>query len=87
MKVRVPVDVGEALWAICEAKGYVARRANAPAGAESFEQARHFRSVFSTAGDCQILRTGLLAKLAEPTLAAAPAVQRSGERSHEVKSE
>lgn len=60
---RQAVDVAEALWELCVTQGYVSRKTIA-GGTEQFEQARHFRSVFSTASDCQILRSGLLAKLA-----------------------
>lgn len=61
---RQAVDVAEALWEVCVAKGYVTRKAIV-GGTEQFEQSRHFRSVFSSASDCQILRGGLLAKLAQ----------------------
>jgi hypothetical protein len=60
---RQAVEVAEVLWEVCVAQGYVSRKAIA-GGAEQFEQARHFRSVFSSASDCQALRNGLLAKLA-----------------------
>lgn len=67
---RAAVEVAEALWEVCVAQGYVTRKTIA-GGSEQFEQARHFRSVFSSALDCQILRSGLLAKLAQPVSLAA----------------
>ena len=60
---RAAVELSEALWEVCMAQGYVTRKTIA--GGEPFEQARHFRSVFGTASDCQILRNGLLARLAK----------------------
>jgi hypothetical protein len=62
---RSALEFAEALWTVCEAKGYVSRKVVA-GGAEGFEQARHFRSIFSSAADCQQLRDALLAKLAQP---------------------
>jgi hypothetical protein len=59
-------EVAETLWEVCVAQGYVSQTAIA-GGTEQFEQVRHFRSVFSTASDCQVLRSRLLAKLAQPT--------------------
>jgi hypothetical protein len=70
---KMALELAEALWVICEAKGYVARRANVPVGTETYEQTRHFRSVFSAAGDCQILRAGLLAKLSAQSVVGAAA--------------
>jgi AIPR protein len=58
------IEFAEELWTVCEAKGYVSRQ-SAVGGVEGFEQARHFRSVFSSATDCQQLRGALLAKLAQ----------------------
>lgn len=85
---KTVVDLAGALWAICEAKGYVARHANVPAAGEPYQQARHFRSVFSTAGDCVILRTGLLAKLAgQATVAPITHGSPPGQQSDEVNSE
>lgn len=75
---RAAVEYAEAMLEVCEANGFVSRRANAPSGMEPYEQARHFRSIFSAAGDCQVLRNGLLARLAQPvgqTGAAAPGNQ------------
>lgn len=57
------IEFAEELWNVCETQGYVSRRLNV-GGVESFEQPRHFRSVFSSAFDCKQLRSGLLAKLA-----------------------
>jgi hypothetical protein len=58
------IEFAEELWTVCEAKGYVSRQ-SAMGGVEGFEQARHFRSIFSSAADCQQLRGALLAKLAQ----------------------
>lgn len=66
---RAAVEIAEALWEVCVAQGYVTRKTIA-GGTEQFEQSRHFRSVFSTASDCQTLRSSLLAKLAQPDLKA-----------------
>jgi hypothetical protein len=44
---------------LCEEKGYVSRQVTGEEG----ETVRSFRSVFSSAADCQSLRGGLLAKL------------------------
>lgn len=60
---RQAVEVAEVLWEVCVTQGYVTRK-TIVGGTEQFEQDRHFRSVFSTALDCQVLRNGLLAKLA-----------------------
>ena len=51
-------DYAEKLWTVCEEKGYVTR-----SGPNLYMAPRHFRSVFSAAGDCEILRSGLLSKL------------------------
>lgn len=60
-------EYAEKLWTVCESKGIV--RAKEGGG---WEVARHFRSVFSAASDCQILRNGLLALMvARPTTAPA----------------
>lgn len=63
---RCSIELAEALWSVCESQGFVSRRADNPAGADSYEQPRHFRSVFSSPADCQRLRDGLLAGLAGP---------------------
>jgi AIPR protein len=52
---RCAVELAERLWTVCEDQGYVSR------GSES--QVRHFRSVFSSAVDCEQLRRGLLQAL------------------------
>ena len=67
---QATVEYSEALFETCEATGFVSRRVNAPSGMEPYEQTRHFRSVFSTAGDCQMLRNGLLARLAQTVASA-----------------
>lgn len=55
----------ETLWTtVCASKGYGSHKAKAR-GVEVFEQARHFRSIFSSAADCQQLRGALLAKLTQ----------------------
>lgn len=56
------IEFTEALWEVCETQSYVSRQ-TAAGGVEMFEQTRHFRSVFSIASDCQILRNALLAKI------------------------
>ena len=61
-------EYAESLWAMCESKGFV--RAKEGGG---WEVTRHFRSVFSTANDCQLLRSALLA-----AFAAAPTPAFSG---------
>lgn len=75
---QATVEYSEALFETCEATGFVSRQVTAPSGMEPYEQARHFRSVFSVAGDCQVLRNSLLARLAQPvviTRSAAPSNQ------------
>lgn len=61
---RKTIDIAETLWQACEAEGYVSRRTDAPQGYDPYEQARHFRSVFCSAGDCRQLRKKTLALLA-----------------------
>lgn len=56
------VEYAEALFDVCEAQGFVSRRA--PANGGGYETQRGFRSVFSSASDCDRLRSGLLARLA-----------------------
>jgi hypothetical protein len=69
------IEAAETLWGVCEEQGFVSRRKDAIG--EPYEQARHFRSVFSAAADCARLRRALLAKLANPG-ALAPAAGSSG---------
>lgn len=57
------IEFAEALWRACEAQGLVSRRTDAEAG-ESYEQPRHFRSVFCDPADCQRLRNATLGLLA-----------------------
>lgn len=64
--VTTAIDIAEELWSVSEALGFVSKRAGASAGVESYEQTRHFRSVFSSAADCHQLRSGYLAKSARP---------------------
>ena len=56
-------SLADSLWVVCEAKGYVTKQWLAN-GDVRMESPRHFRAVFSSAEDCQRLRTALLAKLA-----------------------
>jgi hypothetical protein len=53
------VDYAERLWTVCQNKGLVTVGA-----AGGWDATRHFRSVFSSAGDCKLLRDALLANLA-----------------------
>lgn len=53
------LDYAEKLWTICQAKGFVTSSPN-----EGWKSERHFRSIFSTPGDCALLRSALLAMLA-----------------------
>lgn len=64
---QAATDLSEALWEVCESQGYVSKRS--ASGGEQYEQARHFRSVFSDASDCKRLRDALLAKLTVPVSA------------------
>lgn len=79
---QMTIELSEALWSVCEAKGYVGRSAHTAPGHEPYDQTRHFRSVFSTASDCQILRAGLLAKLAEQGSQAGVPLVPSEDRPH-----
>ena len=60
---QATVEYAETLFDTCEATGFVARQVNTASGMEPYEQARHFRSIFSAAGDCQVLRNALLEQL------------------------
>lgn len=55
----------EALWTASQNLGFVSKRVDG-SGLEVFEQTRHFRSVFCSAGDCQQLRNATLAILNAP---------------------
>lgn len=68
-------DYAERLWTACQAKGFVSARAGG-----GWEVPRHFRSVFSTTGDCRLLRGALLANLAAtpPALPAAAVQTNTG---------
>jgi hypothetical protein len=57
------LEYAERLWTVCQSKGFVT--AGAAGGRDT---TRHFRSVFSTAGDCRLLRDALLANLAATPL-------------------
>ncbi|NUQ51390.1 MAG: AIPR family protein [Phycisphaerales bacterium] len=65
-------DVAEALWTVCERQGFVSARAVAAPG-EPYQQTKHFRSVFCAPGDCERLRTALLAELNTRQRGPAPA--------------
>lgn len=52
----------DVLWTVCEEQGYLVRETLAN-GTTRFAAPRHFRSVFSSARDCQKLRSALLARL------------------------
>lgn len=77
---RAVVEYAEALFEACSAIGFVSRRADVPSAMEPYEQTRHFRSVFSSPGDCRLLRNALLARLgdaaASPSLAPATEQER-----------
>ena len=60
---QATVEYAETLLDTCEATGFITRQVNMASGMEPYEQARHFRSIFSAAGDCQVLRSALLAQL------------------------
>lgn len=53
------IRISEGLWKACETQGYVSR---SPDGL--YQQTRHFRSVFSSATDCERLRNATLRLLA-----------------------
>lgn len=58
MLVQAAQDYAERLWTVCQAQGFVSAKAGG-----GWEVPRHFRSVFSAAGDCRRLRGALLANL------------------------
>ena len=60
-------EYAEQLWTVCQSKGLVSAKAGG-----GWEAARHFRSIFSAAGDCQTLRTTFLAKLADTPIPEQP---------------
>ena len=66
---KATIDLAEELLTVCEVQGFVSKR-TVDAG-EPYEQARHFRSVFSSPADCQLLRGALLSRLAAVGPAAA----------------
>lgn len=53
-------EYAEILWSECQTKGFVTSD-----GRSGWTAIKHFRSVFSAPGDCQILRDGMLAALAK----------------------
>lgn len=64
--------ISEALFSECEAKGFVVTKEGGVGGFRVYETPKHFRSVFSASGDCQILRNGVLRRLAGHDVAAEP---------------
>lgn len=64
--IRITVEYAEALFEVCEAKGFVSRQVNQVGGMEPYEQTRHFKSIFCAASDIQVLRNALLARLSTP---------------------
>ena len=52
----------ERLWSECQSKGFVSADAS-----HRWVTTKHFKSVFSAATDCQVLRNGLLAALSAET--------------------
>lgn len=62
-------EISEALFSECEAKGFIVAREGAAGGLRVHETPRHLRSVFSAPGDCQLLRSGLLGRLAKGVVA------------------
>jgi hypothetical protein len=58
--IQAAQEYTEVLWTVSQSKGFVSAKAGG-----GWESPRHFKSVFSAAGDCQTLRSALLAKLAE----------------------
>jgi len=64
-------ELAEALFSECAAKGFVTSSVDPASGLTVFQAPRHFRTVFSAPGDCQLLRQSMLAKLAAQDVAAA----------------
>ncbi len=62
---KAALDFAEMLFSASEAKGFVSRRTDTASGMDVYEQPRHFRSVFATSADCQILRNELLKRINE----------------------
>lgn len=63
--IRKTIDIAEMLWLACEVLGFVSRRMDTGPEYDIYEQPRHFRSVFCSAGDCQQLRNATLTMLAQ----------------------
>ena len=63
--VAATIEISEKLWFACESLGFVSRRTDSSPGYDVYEQPRHFRSVFSTAADCQRIRKKTLSLLAD----------------------
>jgi len=64
------IEIADDLWTICEAKGFVVRRVGATAGPTTHDEARHFRSIFSSITDCRQLHSAYLAKAPQENPAA-----------------
>lgn len=58
------LEIAEALWLCCETQGLVSKKAGATTGAEQFQQARHFKSVFCDPADCKRLYDATMARIA-----------------------
>jgi hypothetical protein len=56
---RATQEVAEELWNVCANKGFVTARAGG-----GWDGQRHFRSVFSSATDCEVLRSATLSRIA-----------------------
>lgn len=65
-------EIAEAVWRACEQQGHVTRRADGGAGADVYQQPRHFKSVFCSAADVQRLRNAVLGELNRRPAPAAP---------------
>jgi len=66
---KAALEYAEELWTVCQSKGYVTSRVGG-----GWETTKHFRSVFSSPGDCALLRSSLLAAL---TVLSGPGSTRS----------
>jgi hypothetical protein len=63
--IRTALEYAEHLWTVCQAKGFVS--ANSAGG---WDNSKNFRSVFCSPTDCALLRSSLLAALANVTATA-----------------
>jgi hypothetical protein len=62
---RKTIEIAETLWNACEALSFISRRTDSHPGYDTYEQPRHFRSIFSAAADCRLLRNRTLSLLAQ----------------------